>query len=120
MLCGLVLEVRRLVGQPRRRRVHPLAAILEHLGHGVLGEPVDLQVGVHASRSSAAMATSRRAWPSPIGDDRYSARFGRLRGAHPRALGRCGRAIRVDEVLDQVVDEDRVACVGHVAAAARS
>ena len=26
------------------------------------------------ARSSAAMATSRRAWPSPIGDERYSAR----------------------------------------------
>jgi hypothetical protein len=39
------------------------------------------------SRSSAAIATSRRAWPRPIGDDRYSARFGR----------RAARAQRVDD-----------------------
>ena len=30
-------------------------------------------------RSSRAMATSRRAWPSPIGEDRYRARLGRRR-----------------------------------------
>ena len=44
--AALVLDVGRLVGQPRRRRVHPLAASLEHPGDRVLGEPVDLQVGV--------------------------------------------------------------------------
>ena len=68
-------------------------------------------------RSSAAMATSRRAWPSPIGDERYSARFGRRGGAHPRAsVSRVG-CTRVDEVLDEAVDEDRVAGVRTVAAA---
>ena len=45
-------------------------------------------------RSSRAMATSRRAWPSPIGEDRYRARLGRRRarvqvrvaGAAPRPV----------------------------------
>jgi hypothetical protein len=31
------------------------------------------------ARSSRAMARSRRAWPSPMGEDRYRARFGRRR-----------------------------------------
>ena len=46
VLGRLVLDVGRLVGQPRRGRVDTLAMVLEHLGDGVLGEPVDLQVGM--------------------------------------------------------------------------
>ena len=59
-----------------------------------------------ALRSSSAMARSRRAWPSPIGDDRYSARFGR----HSARVQRCaaaerGRPPAVDEVPEQPVDD---------------
>ena len=41
---------------------------LEHAGHRVLGQPVDLEVGVEP-RSSSAIATSRHACPSPIGEE---------------------------------------------------
>jgi hypothetical protein len=46
VLARLGLDVRALAGQPARRRVHPLAPLLEHLRHRVLSEPVDLQVRV--------------------------------------------------------------------------
>jgi hypothetical protein len=50
------------------RRVDPLAARFEHGCHGVLREPVDLEVG-SSLRSSSAIAASRWAWPSPIGEE---------------------------------------------------
>ena len=50
-----------------------LAGILQHPGDRVLGEPVDLQVRGGSACSCWAMARSRRAWPRPIGEDRYSA-----------------------------------------------
>ncbi len=45
VLAGLRGDVRRLVGQPAAGRVDPLALRLEHRGDGMLGEPVDLDVG---------------------------------------------------------------------------
>ena len=68
VLGRLALDVARLVRQLRARGVDPLAARLEHPGHGVLREPVDLEVGM-SRRSSPAIATSRWACPSPIGDE---------------------------------------------------
>ena len=64
-------------------------------------------------RSSSAIATSRWAWPRPIGEEMYSAR---LRRALPRAQrGRAGGGD--DELADQQVDPDRVAHVRAVAGA---
>ena len=55
-------------------------------------------------RSSSAMAGSRRAWPSPIGDETYSARLVRDgRGSSG------GRSRRADEVPDELVEPYRVA-----------
>ena len=59
---------RGLVGELPARRVDALARGLEHRGHRVLREPVDLEVGVQR-RSSRAIAMSRRAWPRPIGEE---------------------------------------------------
>ena len=46
VLGRLGLDVARLVGQRRARRVDALAARLEHRGDGVLREPVDLEIGM--------------------------------------------------------------------------
>ena len=46
VLGRLALDVRRLVREQRARRVDPLPLRLEHGRHRVLGEPVDLEVGV--------------------------------------------------------------------------
>jgi hypothetical protein len=58
-------------------------------------------------RSSRAMARSRRAWPSSMGEDRYRARLGRRRARGPGAGGR-GRPDPGD-VGHQGVHLDRVA-----------
>ncbi len=64
-------------------------------------------------RSSSAIATSRCAWPSPIGEEMKRAR---LRRDLPRTQ-RPGRRRGLDEVAQQQVHLDRVA---HVRAVARS
>ena len=69
-------------------------------------------------RSSRAMAMSRRAWPSPIGEDRYSARR-RRRSARVQRRSRDpadGRDL-VGEVAQQQVGPHRVAGVRPVAGA---
>ncbi len=62
-------------------------------------------------RSSSAIAASRCAWPSPIGDEMKSAR---LRRDLPRTQRRGGGG-RGDEVAQEQVDLDRVAGVGEMA-----
>ena len=81
MLGRLGLDVARLVRQVRARRMDPLALGLEHPRHRVLGQPVDLEVRQQRPQLPA-IATSRCAWPSPIGEEMYSAR---LRRAAARA-----------------------------------
>ena len=68
VLGRLALDVTRLVGEEGARRMDPLPARLQHGGHRVLRQPVDLRSG-WSLRSSSAIAASRWAWPSPIGDD---------------------------------------------------
>ena len=51
-----------------------------------------------------------------MGDERYSARFGR-RAARTQRVDAARRSDRLDEVLDQPVDEDRIARVRRVATA---
>ena len=66
------------------------------------------------ARSSRAMATSRQAWPRPIGEETYRARRGRpiarRQGAAPvgAAVGARG------EVVQQLVEAHRMARVGAV------
>ena len=50
MLGGLGRDVRRLGGQLGAHRVDPLAVRLEHAVTGMLGEPVDLEVGVQLAK----------------------------------------------------------------------
>ncbi len=50
VLGRLFLDVGRLTGEPRRRRMDTLAAGIEHGGDRVLGEPVDLYVGVQGTQ----------------------------------------------------------------------
>jgi len=52
VLGGLALEVLTFVGEQPRRRVHVLPRIVEDPGDGVLGQPVDLQVGVTLAQPS--------------------------------------------------------------------
>ncbi len=61
----------------RRPRVDPLAGAVEHGRDRVLGQPVDLEVGMEHAAARWRWRRSRRAWPRPIGEDRYSARGGR-------------------------------------------
>ena len=95
------------------RRVHPLAGGLEHRGHRVLREPVDLQVGM---QRGAARARSR----CRAGRGRArSARRGRARACarlRPRVQLRAAAAGR-DELAQQPVDPHRVARVRAVAGA---
>jgi hypothetical protein len=46
VLTGLSLDVGRLAREPRRCGVHPFSRLLEDAGDRMLGEPVDLYVGV--------------------------------------------------------------------------
>ena len=50
VLGRLALDVTRFVGEERARRMDLLAASLEHRRHGMLGEPVDLEVGVEVAQ----------------------------------------------------------------------
>ena len=50
MLGRLALDVARLVRQMHAGRVDAFAAGLEHFGDGVLGQPVDLEVGPQAAQ----------------------------------------------------------------------
>ncbi len=115
VLGRLVLDVGRLVGQPLRCRVDSLAAIFEDLGDRVLGEPVDLQVGVELPQLGGdgnvaqGMAESDRR-----GDVQ---RLLRSAGCtHPGARLRSW-VDHVDELLDQLVDDDGIAKVWAMAAA---
>ena len=97
VLAGLVLDVAGLVGQPARRRVHPLAGVLEHRGDRVLREPVDLEVGMQLAQllddrdvaAGVAEADGRREVQRPLAP----AGRGAPRGTHGPA-GSVGRTRR--------------------------
>ena len=50
VLARLQLDVPRLAGQPRAERMDALAVGLEQARHGVLRQPVDLQVGMQLAQ----------------------------------------------------------------------
>ena len=109
VLGGLALDVRRLVGQEGAGRVDPLAASLEHGGDGMLGQPVDLEVGVELPQ-----LVGDRGVPLGVAEaDRRGDVEGALAAglaAHPAAGGRRRR----DEVAKQVVHLHRIACLREV------
>ncbi len=111
VLAGLLLHVGGLAGEERRRGVDALTPFLQHPGDRVLGEPVDLQVGVElAELVGDRRVPQRMAEPDRRGD--VERPLGTSGGAHPGTRRRClpgPRADRVDELFDQPVDDDRIA-----------
>ena len=88
----------------------PLAARLEHRRHGVLRQPVDLEVGMELAQLVGDRRVALRvAEPDRRGDVERASAAGLA--AHPAARRRRGR----DEVAEQQVDLDRVARVGEMA-----
>ena len=88
VLGRLALDVARLVGQQRAGRVDPLTGRCSTFVTGCWASQSISRSGC-SLRSSSAIATSRWAWPSPIGEEMYSAR---LRRDFPRAQRRGGGA----------------------------
>ena len=112
VLVGLGLDVGRFAGEQRAGGMDPLAARLEHLGDRVLGEPVDLEIGVEPAK----LLRYRDIAAGVAEPDRggHIQRSPRSRPA-PRPAPRRGR--RADEVAEQQVQLDRVAGVRDVAGA---
>ena len=108
VLGRLGLDVPGLVRQLGARRMDPLAARLQHLGHRVLGEPVDLQV-----RGAACAARRRSPRPAARGPGRSARRCTAPGARAPRARvqAEVGRGA-VDELAHQQVDPDRIAASG--------
>ncbi len=112
VLGRLALDVMRLVRKLGARRVDALAARLEHRGDGVLGEPVDLEIGMQL----AQLVGDRRVALCMAEPDRRRdverALAARL-AAHPAAR----RRWRTDEVAEEQVDLDGVAGMRQMAGA---
>ena len=90
----------------------PLAARLEHRRHRVLGEPVDLEVGMELAQLVRDRGVALRvAEPDRRGDVERA--FAARLAANPAARRRRG----LDEVAQQQVDLDRVAHVRAVSGA---
>ena len=107
VLAGLVLDVARLVAQPRRRGVDLLAVLREHPGDRVLREPVDLQL-----RSARPQLRGDRDVPLGVPEPdgrREVQRLRRLVAARTHVVLAPRRLEAVDELRDQVVDLHRVA-----------
>jgi hypothetical protein len=74
VLASLALDVRALAGEEPARRVHALAAIGEQPRHGMLGEPVDLQVRVQCAQLVGDGDVAQRVpEPDRRGDEQRSA-----------------------------------------------
>ena len=111
VLRRLAFDVVRLVREQRAGRVDPLSARLEHAEVTGCCASQSISRSGCSLRSSSAIAMSRFAWPSPIGDEMNSAR---LRRDRPRAQRPAG-ARRRDEVTQEQVDLHRVAGMRRVA-----
>ena len=114
----LGFDVRALAGQPARRRVHPLAPLLEHQRNRVLGEPVDLQLRVPGTQFGGdSEVAAHMAKPNQQADvDREVPAV-----PGPRPGSRCRNAVahRFGEIPDQQVHLDRVTQRRGVPAAVR-
>ena len=110
VLRRLALDVPRLVGQERARRMDPLPPRLEHCGDGVLREPVDLEVGMQLAQLVRDCGVALCMAEPDRRRDVERALTARL-AADPAP----GRLRRHDEVAEQQVDLDRIADVRRVA-----
>ncbi len=109
VLGRLALDVARLVCKEAAGRMDSLAARLEHRRDGVLSEPVDLEVRMELSQLVGdRRVTLRVAEPDRRRDEQ------RTLAARPAANPALRRRRRLDEVAQEQVDLDRVACVGKV------
>ena len=104
VLGGLALDVTGLVREIRARGMDPLTACLQHRSHGMLGEPVDLEVGMQLAQLVRDRRISLRVAQADRRRD-VEGTFAARPAAHP-AAGRLGRG---DEVAEQQVDLHRVA-----------
>ena len=116
MLAGLLLDVPRFAGEARAERVDALAVGLEQARHGILRQPVDLQVGMQL----AQLAGDGDVAPAMAEADRrgeieraFFAAAARL----VRAAGRGDAKPPVEEVVDQRVALGGIAAERIVAAA---
>jgi hypothetical protein len=114
VLAGLRRDVGRLVGQPGAGGVDALALGLEDARHGMLGQPVDLQLRAESLQLldhgdvAAGMAEPdrRREVQRPLGP---------AQAACPELPAHGFPLDAVDERLDQPVDLDRLAALGQMA-----
>ena len=106
VLGGLRLDVVRLVGQMGARRMDALALGLEHPGHGILRQPVDLEIGMELAQLLGDRHVALRVAESDRRGDVERALAARASAARP---GRAARRRGVDEVAQQQVDLHRVA-----------
>ena len=112
VLGALALDVVRLVREKRACRMDPLAARLEHRGHRMLGEPVDLEVGMQLPQLRRDRGVALRVAEPDRRRDVERALAPRL-AAHPARRTRPADC----ELAQQQVDLDRITCVRQVARA---
>ena len=90
VLGRLALDVARLVGEEGAGRMDPLAARLEHRRHRVLGEPVDLEVGVELAQLVGDRGVALRVAEPDRRGDVERALPARLAARPARAAARAG------------------------------
>jgi hypothetical protein len=112
VLGRLALDVGRFVGQQLAGRMDALTGRFQDAGDRVLGEPVDLQVGVELAQLGGDRDVPLGVpEPDRRGDVERPPATGLA--AHPAPWRRC----RLDEVAQQQIDPDRIADVRRVAGA---
>ena len=118
VLGRLALDVARLVGEAGAGRVDPLAVRLEHGGDRVLGEPVDLEVGVELAQlvgdGDVALGVAQ---PDRRGDVQGALAARLAAGPAPRR--RCRWVERLGELPQQQVHLHGIAGVREVAGTLR-
>ena len=106
VLRALALDVARLVREVRAPGMDALPARLEHLRHRMLGEPVDLEVGMKLPQLVGDRGVALRVAEPDRRRDVERALAARL-AAHPAG----GRPRRGNELAQEEVDLDRIADV---------
>ena len=112
VLGGLRLDVRGLAGEVGARRVDALAARREHRRHRMLGEPVDLQLGMEQAELVRDREVAPRV-PEPDGRGDVERAPAPARAAPPAGGGRRRR----DDVAQHQVDPHRIPADRQVAGA---
>ena len=110
VLGALALDVARLVREVSARGMDALPACLQHRGHRMLSEPVDLEVGMELAQLFRDRGIALRVAEPDRRGDVERALSARL-AAHPAAW----RRRRLHEVAQEQVDLDGVACMREMA-----